>query len=200
VGRGLLDTFARRARGDGTLNDEELPNGNERESTELSALSIETNDELFSIGGNGMPHKHRVKSQEIGQVRIYMTPREKRKGSSRFFGRPLYQEIIDAAKTDGILNAVAHHTHYGYCGNGKIQSDNHELPNAHLNLCVELIAHRDELEMFCRKHGDLIQGKVIVYKHMEHWDIGPHETLKTKEASQEELDVDVEDDVTDKKQ
>ena len=147
-----------------------------------------------------MPHKHKLASREIGQVRIYMTPTEKRKktGMKALFGQPLYQEIIDAAKTDGILNAVAHHTHYGYSGNGKIQSNNHELPNSNLNLCVELIAHRDELELFCRKHGDLIKGKVIVYKHMEHWDIGPHDMLNATDAPQEELDVDVEDDVTDR--
>ena len=145
-----------------------------------------------------MPHRHKVNSTEIGQVRIYMTPREKRKGAGMkgLFSKPLYQEIIDAAKADGILNAVAHHTHYGYSGNGKIQSNNQELPNSNLNLCVELIAHRDQLELFCRKHGDLIKGKVIVYKHMEHWDIGLHETLKVNEAPQEELDADVEDDVT----
>jgi len=103
------------------------------------------------------------------------------------------RKIIDAAKADGILNAVAHHTHYGYSGNGTIQSNNQELPNSSLNLCVELIARRDQLEQFCRKHGDLMKGKVIVYKHMEHWDIGPHESLKVKEAAQEELDADVQD-------
>jgi len=131
-----------------------------------------------------MPNGYKVTSREIGQVRIYMTPREKRKGPGlkAFFGKPLYQEIIDAAKAAGILNAVAHHTHYGYSGIGKVQANNHELPNSDINLCVELIAHRDELELFCRQHGDLIRGKVIVYKHMESWDIGPHDTLKMIEA------------------
>ncbi|MCA1986115.1 MAG: DUF190 domain-containing protein, partial [Desulfovibrio sp.] len=80
------------------------------------------------------------------------------------FSRPLYQELIDAARADGILNAVAHHTRYGYSGNGVIQSDASEVPNERLNLCVELIAHRDQLERFCRMHGELLQGKVIVYK------------------------------------
>ena len=138
-----------------------------------------------------MPHRYKVTSRDIGQVRIYMTPREKRKGPGMkaFFGKPLYQEIIDAAKAGGILNALAHHAHYGYTGNGSIQANNQELPNNDLNLCVELIAHRDELEQFCRRHGDLIQGKVIVYKRMEYWDIGPHETLKMIEAPEEESDA-----------
>jgi H+/Cl- antiporter ClcA len=142
-----------------------------------------------------MPHNHKVISREIGQVRIYMTPREKRKnagprGLRGLFNRPLYQEIIDAAKADGILNAVAHHTHYGYSGQGKIQSNGHELPNSAINLCVELIADRAQLELFCRKHGNLIRGKVIVYKHMEHWDIHHHQ-IEATDAAVDELDADV---------
>lgn len=130
--------------------------------------------QVTSNGDNLMPHRHQIKSREIGQVRIYMTPLEKRKikGLRGMFGKPLYQEIIDAAKADGLLNAAAHHTHYGYSGNGKIQANHQELRNERLNLCVELIAHRDELELFCRKHGELLKGKVVVYKHMEYWDVG----------------------------
>ncbi len=164
---------------------------------ELFAVSIETNGTTLTNGDTRMAHRHKVTAREIGQVRIYMTPREKRKGTGMkgLFGKPLYQEIIDAAKSDGILNAVAHHTHYGYSGNGQIQTNNQELPNTNLNLCVELIAHRDELELFCRKHGELLSDKVVVYKHMEHWDIGVHDAIKVKDAPQEELDADVEDDV-----
>jgi H+/Cl- antiporter ClcA/PII-like signaling protein len=163
----------------------------------LFPVANESNSSAITNGETDMPHKHKVISREIGQVRIYMTPREKRKGSGMkgFFGKPLYQEIIDAAKADGILNAVAHHTHYGYSGSGQIQANNQELPNSNMNLCVELIAHRDELELFCRKHGELLKDKVVVYKHMEHWDIGIHDTLKVADAPQEELDADVEDDV-----
>jgi PII-like signaling protein len=137
--------------------------------------------------GESSMHKHKVKTREIGQVRIYMTPRDKRerKGFRGMFGKPLYQEIIDAAKIDGILNANAHHTHYGYSNNGKVQSNMSELPNPALTLCVELIGERAELETFCRKHGDLLKGKVIVYKHMEHWDIGPHDSLQTTDAPQD---------------
>lgn len=141
-----------------------------------------------------MPHKYRVNEREIGQVRIYMTPGEKRSGQGirRMFSKPLYQEIIAAAKQDGLMNAAAHHTHYGYSSSGKIQSHNSDIPNESMNLCVELIAQRDQLERFCRKHGDLLRGKVIVYKHMEHWEIGPQETLKSVDVSLEELDADLE--------
>jgi H+/Cl- antiporter ClcA/PII-like signaling protein len=171
-------------------------------SIESDEVSIPLTIETSTHGGNGMAHRHKVKAREIGQVRIYMTPREKRKASGikGFFGKPLYQEIIDAAKADGILSAVAHHTHYGYSGQGQIQSDVQEMPNSSINLCVELIGDREQLEQFCRHHGDLLKGRVIVYKHMEHWDIHEHDhkvDLDVSDVPVDELDVDVEDDVTD---
>jgi PII-like signaling protein len=116
----------------------------------------------------------------------------------KLYGKPLYQELIDAAKRDGILNATAHHTHYGYTGNGRVQSNTGELPNPDLTLCVELIAPRDELEDFAKKHADILKDKVLVYKHMEHWDLH-HQEIETSEATVEELDADVEDDKAPKK-
>lgn len=137
-----------------------------------------------------MPSRHELVSKEIGQLRIFMTPKEKRK-TGRLFGKPLYQEIIDTARRDGLLNAVAHHTHYGYSGNGKIESGSKsDIPNVSLNLCVELIAVREELETFVRNHMDLLRDKVLVYKHMEHWDITRND-IQVTEASREELDADL---------
>lgn len=124
-----------------------------------------------------MPHRHQVRSREIGQVRIYMTPGERRTGGANGLKKllsgnpPLYKEIIRAARADGLLNATAHHTHYGFSGAGKLQGDDMEIANPDLNLCVELIGTRAQLERFCRRHGDLLQDKVIIYKHMEHWEI-----------------------------
>ena len=58
-----------------------------------------------------MSHRYKLSGKEIGQVRIYMMPSDKSTSHriKKFFTKPLYQEIIDAAKEDGILNAVAHH-------------------------------------------------------------------------------------------
>jgi PII-like signaling protein len=106
------------------------------------------------------------------------------------FLKPLYQEIIDAAQQEGILNAVAHHTHYGYSGKGKTQRNNTEIPNPSLNLCVELIGNRDQLETFCRKHGELLKNKIVVYKHMEHWEIGEHK-FHVVDADEKDLDADL---------
>ncbi len=44
--------------------------------------------------------------------------------------------------------------------------------NTELTVCVEIIGHKTELETFCRQHGSLFQNKVIVYKHLERWQIG----------------------------
>ena len=65
-----------------------------------------------------------------------------------------------------------------------------DMPNLSLNLCVELIAPREELELFAQKHADILKGKVLVYKHMEHWDIH-HHAIKVSDADQVELDADV---------
>ncbi|WP_022721776.1 DUF190 domain-containing protein [Rhodopseudomonas sp. B29] len=121
---------------------------------------------------------HTLAQKEIGMIRIYMKPRDKAAASGKkFFGgaRPLYREIVIQAKTAGILNATAHHTHFGYSNNGKLQDDGAEIVNPDLTMCVELIAQREELEQFCRTHGDLLKTKVIVYKHLEHWHLSEGE-------------------------
>ena len=134
-----------------------------------------------------------VKSREIGQVRIYFTRDERhpqrRSGWRRFLpAPPLYMEIIKAAKEDGgIVNATAHYTHYGYSGHGVIQQSHAEIENPHLTLCVELVGPRPRLQAFCRTHGDLLRDKVILYKHLEHWDLA--HGLKVKPASRKEISM-----------
>ena len=124
---------------------------------------------------DSMPFTHAVHSSEIGMIRIYMKPGERVKQSrlkSFWSAKPLYRELVQAAKADGIMNAVAHHTHYGFSNHGPVQQDGSEISNPELTMCVELIDPRDQLELFCRRHGELLARKVIVYKHLEHWSIG----------------------------
>jgi PII-like signaling protein len=117
--------------------------------------------------------RHTLAHKEIGMIRIYLKPREKAVGvGSRFFGgRPLYRELVVQAKAAGIMNATAHHTHFGYSNRGKLEEEGYEVPNPDLTMCVELIAPRADLEEFCRTHGDMLKHKVIVYKHVEHWNL-----------------------------
>lgn len=139
---------------------------------------------------------HRLTSREIGQLRIYLAPGERRdkSGESGFGLRrllaghpPLYTELIQLARQEGLLHATAHHSHYGYSSGGEIQANIQELPNPRLTMCVELIGPRAQLEQFCRKHGALLQNKVVVYKHMEHWDIEGHQ-LQTSDLKEEDYD------------
>ena len=122
-----------------------------------------------------MPFPHHVSPKEIGMIRIYVKPKDRatRQGASRFRAflstRPLYQELVQQAKRAGLLNAVAHHTHYGFSNHGRVQFKDVEIGNPELTMCVEVIGPRARLETFCREHGELLEHKVIVYKHLEHW-------------------------------
>ncbi len=134
-------------------------------------------------------YKHHVHASEIGMIRIYLKPSDKAaKGSLRtlWAARPLYRALVAQAKAEGLMNAVAHHTHYGFSNHGDLRAQGAEVPDPHLTMCVELIDHRDRLEVFCAAHGDLLASKVIVYKHLEHWSIGP-KGLGHEDASPEEL-------------
>lgn len=125
--------------------------------------------------GDLMPHRHSVTSSEIGMIRIYLKPSDKAAKAGRGFwaAKPLYRELVAQAKEDGIMNAVAHHTHHGYSNHGPVRENGAEVSDPHLTMCVELIGQRDQLELFCQRHGDLLASKVIVYKHLERWSIGP---------------------------
>jgi H+/Cl- antiporter ClcA len=73
-----------------------------------------------------------------------------------------------------------------YSNGGKVSGQDPEAGNPSLTMCVELIGQREQLEMFCRKHGDLLRDKIIVYKHLEHWEIHDHD-LEAHDASIKEL-------------
>jgi H+/Cl- antiporter ClcA/PII-like signaling protein len=117
--------------------------------------------------------RHTLAHKDIGMIRIYLKPREKAVGVGRRFlgARLLYRELVMQAKAAGIMNATAHHTHFGYSNRGKLEDEGYEVPNPDLTMCVELIAPRPDLEEFCRTHGELLKHKVIVYKHVEHWNV-----------------------------
>lgn len=115
-------------------------------------------------------------TRQVGMIRIYMKPndngRTRRAGIFRKVA-PLYRDLVETAKADGIMNAIAHHTHYGYSNHGPVHTEGYEEPNPHLTMCVELICERGRLEQFCRNHADLLAGKVIVYQDIEHWNTAP---------------------------
>ena len=128
----------------------------------------------LSIKDHEMQFSHALSHSDVGMVRIYLKPREKlpSKGARSLWNpRLLYRELVLEAKNAGLTNAVAHHTHYGYSNHGKIEDYGSEIPNPELTMCVEIIGHRPDLENFVRKHGAVLQDKVIVFKHLERWSI-----------------------------
>ena len=132
---------------------------------------------------------HQVVPREIGMIRIYLKPADKRKKPGLrglLAARPLYRELIDAAKQDGIMNAHAHHTHYGYSNHGAVRLADPEMGNPELTMCVELIGEKPQLERFCGAHGELLKDKVIIYKHIEHWNIHGTE-VEHEDATPREL-------------
>lgn len=136
--------------------------------------------------------QHKVVGREVGQLRIYLNSAIRGtpvKGWRRLLGStPLYRELVAAAKADGILHATAHNTFHGYSGKQPIQSDNVETGNPRLTLCVELVDTRAKLEAFVKHHGDLLKDRVMVYKHVEHWDLHEH-TLDERDATPQELEA-----------
>jgi H+/Cl- antiporter ClcA/PII-like signaling protein len=123
-------------------------------------------------GSKRMTINHAVSASEVGMLRIYLKPSERsgETGLKKIFsGNPMYRRIVQEAKKSGLMNAVAHHAHYGFSNHGPVQSHGAELQNPDLTICVELIASRGDLEQFCKTHGALLKGKVIIYKHLEHW-------------------------------
>jgi H+/Cl- antiporter ClcA len=118
-----------------------------------------------------MPHRHTIVTTEMGLVRVYLSPRDRFRTGNRLFGRSrvLYREIVQAAKRDAIPTAMVHHTQYGFAGHSDVTQEHVEYGFAGVNLYVELIGPWEQLEFFCRKHAELLKGKVIIHKRVEGW-------------------------------
>lgn len=138
---------------------------------------------------DSMKNKHQIIPLEMGKIRIYLTPRDRMPASGllgRLGAKPIYREIIQAAKKEGLTSAVAFLTHYGFSNGGKIKAEDPEMSNqGSMTLCVEIIDHKARLEAFCRHHGALLKDRTIVYKHVEHWSL-QDSTLVEKDASPSE--------------
>ena len=137
-----------------------------------------------------MPQKHKITQCEMGLLQIYLKPSDRRPRTAGFLGlmgsRPLYRELVDAARKDGFMNAVAHHTHYGFSNHGLVHFHNPETGNPSLTMCVELVGEKARLERFCHEHGELLRTKVILYKHIEHWTLHDSQ-LEEQDASAKDL-------------
>lgn len=88
--------------------------------------------------------------------------------------KQIYSELIKFAKEDKLLHASVYQTHSGFSLNDPIRTAHVELDNADLALCVELIDEKQNLEAFCKKHSVILEGKMIVFKAVEFWDVKPN--------------------------
>jgi len=115
-----------------------------------------------------------IVEKPLGKIQIHLKGKDKIKSAgfiSRLNSKQLYRELVQYAKDDHLMNAVVYQTHSGYSLHGKINTVHVELDNADLVLCVELIDEKAKLENFCRKHAEILKGKLIVYKQVEFWEI-----------------------------
>ncbi|HVU39287.1 MAG TPA: DUF190 domain-containing protein [Opitutales bacterium] len=139
----------------------------------------------FSNPSAIMKQTHHIVSQEMGKIRVYLTPREHLPAPGlwgKLNPKLVYREIIRAAKRDGLKNAMAYMTHHGYSNNGKVAATDPEATQANLTVCVEIIDHKDALAEFCRRHGSLLQGRPVIYKHVEQWTVHAN-TVEAQDAS-----------------
>lgn len=110
----------------------------------------------------------------LGKLQIYVKPKDKVEAVNFIDGlraRALYIELVKYAKEDGLMNASVFQTHHGYSMHSKIATNHVEIPNRDLYLCIELIDEKTKLEAYCKKHHELLKGKMIVYRPVEFWEI-----------------------------
>jgi len=115
-----------------------------------------------------------IKESAMGKIKIYLKPKDKMEGGSfmdKLKPRQVYRELVKSAKNDGILSAAVYHTHSGFSIGDKIRTTHVELENNEQTLCIELIDEKEKLEIFCKKHGNLLKDKMIVFKAVEFWEI-----------------------------
>lgn len=109
----------------------------------------------------------------MGKLRIYVKTADKVESDKlirRIFPKTIARHIIAEAKKDGLMNASVYQTHFGFSNRGQVRQYSPESDNADVVLCIELIDTRELLETFFKKHQELLQGKVAIYKEVEFWE------------------------------
>jgi PII-like signaling protein len=118
--------------------------------------------------------KTTIKTKELGKLKVYMTRNDKitsEKLIGKLFPKNALNQIVQAAKNQGILTANVFHTYAGFTKNGNIHTRHQEYESGHLPVCLELIDEREKLEAFFKEHHAIFKGKVVVYKTVECWEV-----------------------------
>lgn len=105
--------------------------------------------------------------KSLGKLQIYFKPKEKVPSTgfmSSLRARQLYRKLVKYAKQEQLKNVSTYETHPE--SSYLIQKNNY---SPHSGICVELIDNRDNLKLFCKKHAEILEGRMIVFKKVEFW-------------------------------
>lgn len=116
--------------------------------------------------------QQRFTAQSICQLRIFLTDGATRQMQFPWslWERPLYRELIQRARSDGIASAISYPLYGGYVGvTGPVPSAK-KTSVRDPNVCVELIDLRERLDAFCSKHRELLTGTLLTSREIEQWE------------------------------
>ncbi|GAB6968114.1 hypothetical protein JCM25156A_21510 [Komagataeibacter kakiaceti JCM 25156] len=114
-------------------------------------------------------------THRAGMIRIFMTRGTRAVGKGRgrlsFLSRrrPLYLELIHAARHAGFKSSNAHFSNYSLGKNQRIETTIGEIPNHFLSVYVDIIGDHDRLKEFCQNHEYMLTEASIYYKPLEYW-------------------------------
>ncbi|MBO3272203.1 DUF190 domain-containing protein [Hymenobacter defluvii] len=113
-------------------------------------------------------------ARALGELRIYLTQADKHAAPGlrgRLFPNPLAHALVDHAHAFGIRQATTYTSGYGYAAGGAVRARHLEVETGRLTLCVELLDERARLLTFCQQHRALLQGKTVVFRAVEQWEV-----------------------------
>ena len=78
---------------------------------------------------------------------------------------------MDEARKAGIMNAHIYQTHAAYEGGSKVAHYSMEADNKGLTVCLELVDHKEKLEMFFIANKDMLANKTAIFTEVEFWSV-----------------------------
>ena len=113
----------------------------------------------------------KLTSSPHGILRIFLRSGDqvKGKGLKKLFPQSTSAAILQAARDYGLLHGVIKHCVSGFFRDKEIHTYSVEGLNTGVPVYVELHGTREALEGFCKSKKELLQGRTLVYKEVEHW-------------------------------
>lgn len=111
-------------------------------------------------------------STSQGMLRVLLRAGEQTKSDNwkdKLFGKPDYALIIKMARDYGLPHGLVKQCTSGFIDDGHIHHTHIEGDNGPLPMYVELHGTREALEGFCEHAHDLLNGRTLIYKEVEHW-------------------------------